>query len=1229
MRFTSNQEKVIKSSGNVIVSAGAGSGKTTVLTERVRQNILGLTGNKVNLDELLILTFTNDAATSMKNKIKESLSKDETLAFLVPFVDSAHIETFDAYSQFIVKKYGYLEGYSNNINVLDDDILYVKAANTITDKLNEQYSKKDTIFADLIFDFCPRNDNKLNEFLLNVYNEILRKKDDPIIFLKEYKSKILNKGFFDDFLENINVLIREKTSEAFDLIQELNTSELLEFYQKNFASFTKINSLKDLLEHKEEIKDYESLSSEKNNIFKTSQDPYILIEKFVSNRLFKIYKDLSKLTSFDLDTFLNIDIDKQVKYLNYLIDNVLLPSIEEIERFKKDTNYFTFSDIAKIAINILKNHEDIRLELKNKYKLIMIDETQDTSSSQEEFINLIANNNVFSVGDIKQSIYKFRNAKPEYFKKKYDLYSKNEGGIALNMNENFRSRKEILNVVNDMFSTLMSDEFGGANYPKDHIIKAGNKDYDTFGYDKTIEHGVFQLPFSAIYFDGDELLDNSEAKCRGEASAICDNIKSRIENGFKVYDAKSKTLRPASYKDFTILTYKKTHFKIFEEVFKEKGIPLNAIYSDDLREDNSIVFIINIFSLIELLSKDDLDSSEISKVRHLLASILRSFIFKYSDDELYNLFKNNSDAYLNNEIYLKIKDIAKKYANGSISKLYEVVLKEFDYLKAFISLDDAINTIDKNNIFFNKTRTMDELGYSISDFVLYLKSLNDFDIKMEQVIYSEASDAVTITSIHKSKGLEYPVVYLPNLYDFTQPKFTNNGDYYVVGEKYFFLPFFADPKKRANIINFVLSNDKKYIQEDRAERLRLLYVALTRAKEDLIFVLSDEKVKNHDEVFKEYLERVKSRLDKKKIIFTEEDARRIAINELNSRVKEQNGATFNDFLFNAFIDYPLDPYMDKSIMEIDDAIEKVAKEENKELKEKIKIRVLHYYFNNNHSLKNIDVAKIMDEVKNFVDITSRDKKQDKREVLFKDGAFKVFDQYLIEIVAIIVSKDLTNLELNFYAYKKFYLNNLTKAEVEQILQSIRDNNSEVLESYLVKYFDENFERNKEFEKIPSRNYKLIKEINIEKQVKPRFEKASKDKDDDSDETSLNYGSHIHSLLETISLTNPDFTFIKDQRESQLISGAIKLLNTFNLEDYKIFKEYQFEDDKHSTKGIIDLLLVGKDEAIIIDYKLKNIDDEAYNKQLKVYKDFVTNSFNLKTKTYLLSIIDQTIKEIDG
>ena len=174
MRFTSNQEKVIKSSGNVIVSAGAGSGKTTVLTERVRQNILGLTGNKVNLDELLILTFTNDAATSMKNKIKESLSKDETLAFLVPFVDSAHIETFDAYSQFIVKKYGYLEGYSNNINVLDDDILYVKAANTITDKLNEKYSKKDTIFADLIFDFCPRNDNKLNEFLLNVYNEILR-----------------------------------------------------------------------------------------------------------------------------------------------------------------------------------------------------------------------------------------------------------------------------------------------------------------------------------------------------------------------------------------------------------------------------------------------------------------------------------------------------------------------------------------------------------------------------------------------------------------------------------------------------------------------------------------------------------------------------------------------------------------------------------------------------------------------------------------------------------------------------------------------------------------------------------------------------------------------------------------------------------------------------------------------------------------------------------------------
>ena len=150
-KFTVEQEAAINSCGNVIVSAGAGSGKTTVLTERVRRNILGQTSNnKVNLDELLILTFTNDAATSMKNKIKEALRKDANLSSLVPFVDSAHIETFDAYSQFIVKKYGHLIGVNKNINVLDSDILYVKIANTISDYLEKQYLKKDPIFEEII-----------------------------------------------------------------------------------------------------------------------------------------------------------------------------------------------------------------------------------------------------------------------------------------------------------------------------------------------------------------------------------------------------------------------------------------------------------------------------------------------------------------------------------------------------------------------------------------------------------------------------------------------------------------------------------------------------------------------------------------------------------------------------------------------------------------------------------------------------------------------------------------------------------------------------------------------------------------------------------------------------------------------------------------------------------------------------------------------------------------------
>ena len=1226
-RFTEEQLSAINSVGNIIVSAGAGSGKTTVLTERVRRNILGQTKcGKVNLDELLILTFTNDAATSMKNKIKSALGKDPSLAGLVPFVDSAHIETFDAYAQFIVKKYGHLIGVNKNIKVLDEDILYVKIANTISDYLDKQYLKNNSTFEEIIFKYCIKNDNKLFGFLLDVYNQILAKKDYPIDFLNEYKKKVLTLEYFDDLIKKANGVVASSIKDYKEAIKHICFNKISEYITEKTAAIFNCETIYDLKAIKEGIPDVDSFNKKLKDLLKEAdEDINLELEKHQVERLIKNYKRIYSLYLLNI-SFYEEDVKYQITYLTYLIDNVLMPALEEVDRFKHDSGYYTFGDIAKLSIKILEEEKEVREELKYKYKLIMIDETQDTSESQERFINLIANNNVFSVGDIKQSIYRFRNARPELFKAKYDAYSKHENGEAINMNKNFRSRKEVLNTINDIFSILMTDDFGGANYVKDHMIIPSNTEYDEEGKGKSdLEHGIFQIPYSAIYFDEEgELSDNKESMIKGEASTICDNIISRIENGYLVYDSNLKKLRPCTYKDFTILTYKGVNFKHFEEVFKEKNIPLNSIYSDDLKADNSIVILINIFTLISLLNKDELSEEDESKVRHLFISLLRSFVFGYSDEELYRLFKNKDDSYKQDENFKKLENLAKNYAKSSLNILFDQVLKEFNYVEAFSKIGDAINTIDKNNIFYNKTKTMDELGYSIDDFVLYLKSISKFDIKMEQVIYTESKNAVTITTIHKSKGLEYPVVYLPNLFDFSEPKFKNNGDYYVLNGELFFLPFFSDAHKKTNLVGLLLESDKSTLKEDKEERLRLFYVALTRAKEEVILIVSGEKFTEKQKVHARYEERVRIKFSKNKVEVTDEEIYNFASKELNEYIDERDGKNFNDFLFKAFIEYPLDPYIDKTIECLDEIITQIRDLSDSKLsKSVIKNEIFRYYYSNKHSLKGLNYDEI---IKKLSEDSSKTKGEGKKEIIF-DGAIRVFDEIIRKIYVNKYSEDINDLIFEFYAYKNIALKNINTSTIDKLIESLNNKDISLLTNLLEKYFVPNYREIKDFEKVKQSGNKEFVEVEAQKLLLSKTKKASKDIDDESDESSLNFGTHIHSLLETLSFTNPDFDFIESEKEKDLIKGALSLLSQFDLDKAKIYKEYQFIDEVNETRGVIDLLLIYEDKAIVVDYKLKNITDVAYIDQLTVYRNYVIQTFNLDTSCYLLSVIDKTISKV--
>lgn len=1230
-KFNFEQEKAITSRGNVIVSAGAGSGKTTVLTERVKRNILGQDCEKVNLDELLILTFTNDAAQSMKNRIKEALEHSVSLAHLVPLVDSAHIETIDAYQKFIVSKFGQKFGYPKSINVLDEDILLVKAVEILQGIFDDLYEKENAIFKELVYDYCKKNDNNLFDFILSVYKKNLAVSAQKYEFLRKYKAEIATKTYFENLINNTDKQIIKDINLFFDVVNNLVSNKIKDYYRELSASLIGVNSLETLILNKDNFKVDEKKKT--NGLLDEIKGEFLRKQEEESrDKAREIYERLRLLSCFDLETFKKIDIDKQVKYLTFIIDEILIPLVNRCEAFKMETGYFTFGDISNIATYILENSEEVRNELKNQYKLIMVDECQDNSLEQNKFIDLIANNNVFSVGDVKQSIYKFRKAAPEVFQEKYDAYKEGKNGQAIDMNTNYRSRQVIIDEINDMFIKLMTNDFGGANYKEDHIIKAGNKLYDEIPQN-CLNHGVFSISNALNYCsEYPKRKYNKKDQYDGEATVVALDILSRLMNGYEVIDKDNEgkvISRGARYKDFAVLTYNSKAFKAYEETFACLGIPVKVIYTDSIKTDMTILVMANIFKLLYLLEIENPSKIEEAEIKHCLVAIIRSYVSQTNDEQIYNLFKNKNENYKNSLIYKKYAEFARLWKNLPLSEIYLKVLNTENFIDNVSYLKKAMVAIDKNNMLYEKTKIMDELGYSLKDLSEYFVRLDSYKIEVEQEVFSQSEDAVTLTTIHKSKGLEYSCVYLPSLFDFRTPKDKNNGDYYNLENK-FFLPLFADPDKSANIIGYVLKDDEEFEEVYNEERLRLFYVALTRAKEDLVFVFSEEQAKSYEEVYEIYKEDVLKFIDDSKVKMSPEEIEKEIEKRIKRRESKLIGRDFIQFLDKSYSTFPVSPYLDKGFLNFDETFDKYVEENEIEI-DVLEKGEIHYRFINEFLNLKLDTSSInMEEyIKNEIEKCKKDNlsKIIEPRTLYT-GPYK-YENKIITEIKVAPTEDGKNKVLQIYlndedSYLSKYLNEDTYAKY---LKFIAYNRIDELIKSTGIFGDEEVDLSVFVDKEVTDFIRVVvKELNIERKVNQHSKKASKDIDDESDESALHFGTHLHALLEAIDFKNPDYSLISDN-VSKVIK-VVKILNEhFDLNNLEIFKEYQFEDLVHGTNGVIDLLMIDDNNAYIVDYKLKNIDDEKYNYQLKVYKDYIETAFNVKNiQTYLLSIINGEIEE---
>ena len=797
INWSKEQLMAIQTRGkNIIVSAGAGSGKTEVLSERV---IYNLKNNYMHINEMLILTFTKNAAAEMKERIKKKILQENDIKEEAKLIESADITNFDAYTLALVKKYHYLLNLDNNISIIDSSIIN-KIKNDYLNEIFERNASK-IDFQNFITSFCSKNTNELKNMIKTIYNKI-----DLITNKEEYLKSYID-TYYDD--KNIEKLFLEYESSIKDkikviklILENLEYEVPSNFYQNYYQALTPL------------------INAETYNEIKSSLDIGTFrltgatsLGKEYKKQITNIINDLKDELKFPKETLINNL--KNTKDNSKIIIDIIDELSSKIDNYKKYHNVYEFNDISKFAIKIIKENNELREELKNHYKEIMIDEYQDTSDIEEEFINLIENNNVYMVGDIKQSIYRFRNANPNIFKEKYDLYKNTDKGIKIDLNNNFRSRKEVLSCINEIFNHIMDIKIGNADYEQEHKLIPGNIKFDTEG--KTSQNNLLEI------YNYEKNNKNTTEEI--ESFIIANDIKNKINNKYQVYD---NGLRPCKYSDFCILMDRGTTFKTYKKVFDYLNIPLHIYQDEDILFETETYLINNIIGLLINIKNKIFDET----TSLYYASIARSYLIEEKDEDIYNVINNKKIK--ETKIYQMLLPLSKEIDNLSNEEILNKIIDIFDINNKLIS----VGNIKEKNIILNNLLTkfaeLNTVGIDIYGINEYIKSLinNKDNIKITGT--KTNIDSVTLTNIHKSKGLEYKICYFSGFdkkfsNQDEKPKIRFDNTYGLI------LPYYNN----CFIETFVstLSKENNKI-EDISEKLRLFYVALTRCKEKMIMLSS-------------------------------------------------------------------------------------------------------------------------------------------------------------------------------------------------------------------------------------------------------------------------------------------------------------------------------------------------------------------------------------------------------
>lgn len=872
IEYTPQQQNVLNdNSRNLLVSASAGSGKTATVIQKIFELV---TKNNVNLQELLVITFTEAASLEMKTRLKEKLFKSCTeeinLSKQIESLPTSDFSTIHGFCSKMLRKFFYQINLNANFIVLNEnDSKFLKA--TALDKVINKYSNaEDEEFIKLSMLFNGRNFSALKANILSYYDFLCSVEDKNKFTNQIYKCcydnnlksnkacKIIN----DYILSNIYYITC--SLESYLQQSKIEHADYFEnFINEILSKLGLIKYTNDFIENRKQLLLVElpKLSRQKldlNNVnFKQEFKPFF-------DNVQKIIKDLKKIA-----------IEKPIEEVASDLNKVgtLLTKFQEVEdsfekeynNLKQKRNALDFADLEQKFLLLLENTEVCKA-ISESYKYIFVDEYQDINSVQELILSkLVKNSNMVMVGDIKQSIYGFRNSSPSIFVNKSVDYSSNEQkGKLINLNENFRSNPKILNFVNSIFNKCMFVSFGGVNYEDDGQLKGmtkyqvandiplinidfiNTKDVANEEEDNITEEHNF--PYSVI--EDKNVYLKKLTTARKEAMIVAKHIVDMV--GKDYYDAKDEINKQITFGDIAILSRGNEFLKEVSKVLMEYKIPVSTNLVDNIYKNKDIMLLVSLLKIVDNIH-DDIS----------LSLVLTSLFFNISFDEislirqqyleeefLYESVKNFYESEQNNEIKLKLKnffefinDLRQKIVYSSIYEVLNFIDDKFEYLTYLNSLPDGANRVKIVKNFINSFYDT-EYNY---DLPKYLNFVNNFaeDARFSTSL-NASIDSVKLGTIHSSKGLEYPIVFLvgcgKSFSNITFREEILKDKDYGLGINTYDLENF---KKSSNLArNAIVLNLK---MQEKAEELRLLYVALTRAKNHL-FILGHANLTNIEKI---------------------------------------------------------------------------------------------------------------------------------------------------------------------------------------------------------------------------------------------------------------------------------------------------------------------------------------------------------------------------------------------